>query len=114
MKRPRAYITAAWSDNEYENAERCAQYCRALFEAGYHPECPMQEHSKYIRDEIPEEYDSKLEMSRTTLRECDVLVVCGNIVDDIVKSDIAYAERRPLTATTLDGILTVKGLGRKI
>ena len=74
MKRPRAYITAAWSDNECD----------------------------------------KLEMSRTILRKCDVLVVCGNIVDDIVKSDIAYAERRPLTATTLDGILTVKGLGRKI
>lgn len=114
MNRPLAYITAAWSDNEYENAERCAQYRRALFDAGYDPKCPMQDYSNFIRDEIPEEYESKLQMSRRELRHCKVLVVCGNIVDDIVKSDIAYAEKLGKTATTLDGILTVKGLGRKI
>lgn len=114
MNRPIAYITAAWSDNEYENAERCAQYRRVLFDAGYDPKCPMQDYSNFIRDEIPEEYESKLQMSRRELRHCKVLVVCGNIVDDIVKSDIAYAEKLGKAATTLDGILTVKGLGRKV
>ena len=28
MKQPLAYITAAWSGNEYENAETAARYCR--------------------------------------------------------------------------------------
>ena len=28
MKRPLAYITAPWSNNQYENAENAATYCR--------------------------------------------------------------------------------------
>ena len=34
-------------------------------------------------------------------------------VDEAVKNDIAMAERLRITATTLDGILTVKGQGRR-
>jgi hypothetical protein len=41
-----------------------------------------------------------------------LLVVCGGKVDETVKNDIATAERLRITATTLDGILTVKGQGR--
>ena len=41
-----------------------------------------------------------------------VLVVCGHGIDETVKNDIATAERLRITATTLDGILTVKGQGR--
>lgn len=33
-------------------------------------------------------------------------------VDESMKNDIAVAERLRITATTLDGILTVKGQGR--
>ena len=38
--------------------------------------------------------------------------VCGHGTDEAVKNDIAVAERLRITATTLDGILTVKGQGR--
>ena len=41
-----------------------------------------------------------------------MLVVCGHGIDETVKNDIATAERLRITATTLDGILTVKGQGR--
>ena len=41
------------------------------------------------------------------------LVVCGGTVDEAMKNDIAVAERLRSTATTLDGILTVKGQGRE-
>ena len=68
MKRPLAYITAPWGENEYENTENAARWCRQ--------------------------------------------VVCGGKVDETVKNDIATAERLRITATTLDGILTVKGQGR--
>ena len=37
----------------------------------------------------------------------------GSTVDESVKNDIAVAERLRITATTLDGILTVKGQGRR-
>lgn len=46
------------------------------------------------------------------VRRSRVLVVCGDTVDEAMKADIAIAERLRITATTLDGILTVKGQGR--
>ena len=48
-------------------------------------------------------------MARDYLRRASVLVVCGGTVDEAMKNDIAVAERLRITATTLDGILTVKG-----
>ena len=41
MKRPLAYITAPWSNNQYENAENAAAYCRQVYDAGYSPICPV-------------------------------------------------------------------------
>ena len=52
-------------------------------------------------------------MAREYLRRARVLVVCGSTVDENVKNDIAVAERLRITATTLDGILTVKQLAAK-
>ena len=37
MKRPLAYITAPWSNSQYENAESAAAYCRQVYDAGYSP-----------------------------------------------------------------------------
>lgn len=113
MKRPLAYITAAWGENEYENTEKAAKYCRAIYDAGFSPICPMMFHSMFLREEIPQEQSDRIDMSKDFLRRSTVLVVCGCIVDDSVRHDIAYAERLRITATTLDGILTVKGQGRK-
>ena len=52
-------------------------------------------------------------MARAMLRRSHVLVVCGGVVDEQVKNEIAVAQRLNITATTLDGILTVKGQGEK-
>lgn len=35
MKRPLAFITAAWFVGDSENAELAAQYCRTVYEAGF-------------------------------------------------------------------------------
>ena len=53
-----------------------------------------------------------LDIARDYLRRSRVLVVCGRQVNETVKNDIATAERLHITATTLDGILRVKGQGR--
>ena len=112
MKRPLAYITAAWGGNECENAETAARYCRQVYEAGYSPICPILLTGRFIHDGIPQEHKDSLDMARDYLRRSRVLVVCGQRVDETVKNDIATAERLHITATTLDGILTVKGQGR--
>ena len=112
MKRPLAYITAAWSGEEWEDLEAAAQYCRSAFDAGFSPICPVLFMPLFLNDDIPEEHKSGVDMGRDLLRRSHVLVVCGDIVDEAVKSDIATAARLKITATTLDGIVTVNTQGQ--
>jgi len=110
-KRPLAYITAAWSENETECVELAIQYCRAAYEAGFSPICPLLYMPLFINDEIPEEHKSSVDMGRDLLRRSHVLVVCGSYVDEGVKNDIATAGRLNITTTTLDGIMAIKKQG---
>ncbi len=112
MKRPLAYITAAWGGNEIENAETAARYCRQVYEAGYSPICPTLYLPLFLNDAVLEEHKSGIDMGRDLLRRSRVLVVCGGPVTEEMKNDIATAQRLGITATTLEGILTVKGQGR--
>ena len=112
MKRPMAYITAPWGENEFENTENAARYCRAVYDAGFSPVCPLLFLPLFIKPEIPQEHKDSIDIARDYLRRSHVLVVCGDTVDETVKSDIAVAERLRITATTLNGILTVKAQGR--
>ena len=113
MKRPLAYITAAWCGSDVENAKQAAQYCRCVYEAGFSPICPTLFHPLFLNDAIPEEHTSGIDMARNLLKRSHVLVVCGHTVTEAMKNDIAVAQRLGITATTLEGILTVKGQGRR-
>ena len=112
MKRPMAYITAAWSGDEFEDTERAARYSRVVYEAGFSPICPPLFQPLFLNDAIPEEHKSGVDMRRDLLRRSHVLVVCGGSIDEDVKTDIAVAGRLGITATTLGGIVTVKTQGR--
>ena len=90
-----------------------AKYCRSVYDAGYQPICPMMMHTLFLRDAIPQEHKDSLDMSKGYLYRSALLVVCGNIVDETMKNDIALAARFHKAATTLDGILTVRGQGRR-
>lgn len=113
MKRPLAYITAAWSGDYPNDAKRATEYCRAIYEAGFSPVCPLLYLPLILDDAIPEEHKSGIDIQRDLLRRSHVLVVCGDGVNEDMKNDIATAGRLNITATTLDGILTVKGQGRR-
>lgn len=108
-----AYITAAWLGGDSENAELAAQYCRTVYEAGFSPICPPLYLPLFLNDAVPEEHKSGIDMSRDLLRRSHVLVVCGHSMTESMKNDIAVAQRLGITATTLEGILTVKGQGRR-
>lgn len=112
MKRPLAYITAAWSGDRSKDTEQAARYCRAVYEAGFSPLCPLLYLPLFLNDGIPEEHKSGIDIGRDLLRRSHVLVVCGDGISEEVKNDIATAGRLNITATTLDGILTVQGQGR--
>ena len=113
MKRPLAYITAAWSGDPCEATEQVAKYCRAVYEAGFSPICPTLYQPLFLNDAVPEEHKSGIDMGRDLLRRSHVLVVCGSISTEGMKNDVAVAQRLGITATTLDGILTVKRQGRR-
>ena len=66
-----------------------------------------------LNDAIPEEHKSGIDMARNLLKRSHVLVVCGSISTESMKNDVAVAQRLGITATTLDGILTVKRQGRR-
>ena len=102
MKRPLAYITAPWSNSQYENAENAAAYCRQVYDAGYSPICPVLFLPTFLKDEIPQEHKDGLDMARDYLRRSHVLVVCGHGIDETVKNDIATAERRLVYQTYLN------------
>ena len=111
MKRPLAYITAAWCGDDDDNMERAARYCRIVYEAGFSPVCPALYLPLFLNDAVPEEHKNGIDMARDLLRRSRVLVVCGHSITEAMKNDIAVAQRLGITATTLDGILTVKGQG---
>ena len=113
MKRPLAYITAPWGENEFENTENAARWCRQVYDAGFSPVCPLLFLPLFLKDSIPQEHKDGIDMSRELLRRSRVLVVCGHIVTEEMKNDIAVAQRLGITATTLEGILTVKGQGKR-
>ena len=112
MKKPFAYITAVWKGGEFTVADQASVYCRKVYEAGFTPICPVLYLPNFLRDSVPAEHKDGIDIARDYLRRSRVLVVCGRSIDETVKNDIATAERLRITATTLDGILTVKGQGR--
>ena len=60
---------------------------------------------------VPEEHKAGIDMRRDMLRRSHTLIVCGSVVDEDVKNDIAVAGRLGIAATTLEGVLAVKGHG---
>ena len=78
MKRPLAYITAAWCGSDHENTKLAVQYCRTVYEAGFSPICPTLYQPLFLNDAVPEEHKSGIDMGRDLLRRSHVLVVCGH------------------------------------
>ena len=111
MKRPLAYLTAAWSGEPDIDMELAAHYCRLAYEAGFSPICPLLYLPLFLNDSVPEEHKAGIDMRRDMLRRSHALIVCGGAVDEDVKNDIAVAGRLGIAATTLDGVLAVKGHG---
>ena len=58
MKRPLAYVTAAWRGGECEVMEQAAKYCRIVYDAGYSPICPMLYLPLFLNDAVPEVFYS--------------------------------------------------------
>ena len=81
MKRPLAYLTAAWSGEPDVDMELAAHYCRLAYEAGFSPICPLLYLPLFLNDSVPEEHKAGIDMRRDMLRRSHTLIVCGSAVD---------------------------------
>lgn len=111
-KRPLAYITAPWGENEFDNTERAAKYCREAYEAGFSPFCPVLLYPMFLHEDVAQEHNDMKDMAMDILKRSTVLIVCGGTADEDVMDDIAIAKRYRVATTTLDGIMLAKGKGR--
>ena len=89
----------------------CRGVLRAAYEAGLAPICPKLYLPLILNDNVPEEHKDGIDMGRDMLKRSRMLLVCGGTVDEDVKNDIAVAARYGIAATTLEGIMNVKGQG---
>ena len=85
MKKPFAYISAAWSGREFEDSDQAAVYCRKVYEAGFTPICPLLYLPHFLNDSVPAEHKDGIDMGRELLRRSHVLIVCGDTVDEKCK-----------------------------
>jgi hypothetical protein len=113
MKRPLAYITAAWGSDDKKNTSLAVSYCRKIYDAGFSPICPVLHLPLFLDASIPQEHKDGIDICTDLLRRSSVLVVCGEMINESMRTDIAVANRYRITATTLDGILTVRRYGQK-
>ena len=91
MKRPLAYLTAAWSGEPDVDMELAAHYCRLAYEAGFSPICPLLYLPLFLNDSVPEEHKAGIDMRRDMLRRSHTLIVCGSAVDEDKKLFSQYS-----------------------
>lgn len=60
MKRPLAYLTAAWSGEPDVDMELAAHYCRLAYEAGFSPICPLLYLPLFLNDSVPVSASDKM------------------------------------------------------
>ena len=110
MTRPFAYISAPWSNNYMKDTALAAIYCRKVYDAGYTPICPVMSFPAFLKGDVPDEVKDRQEMSDDLLKRCRILVVCGDRLNDEVRSNIALAKHCRISYTTLDGVLAISNL----
>ena len=64
MKRPLAYITAAWCGIPEVDTDLAVEFCRAAYEAGLAPICPKLYLPLILNDSVPEEHKDGIDMGR--------------------------------------------------
>ena len=111
MKRPLAYITAPGATTSMRTPRTLPPTAARCTTPGIRPSARFCSCPPSSRRDSPGT-QGRAGYGADYLRRSHVLVVCGHGIDETVKNDIATAERLRITATTLDGILTVKGQGR--
>ena len=94
MKRPLAYLTAAWSGEPDVDMELAAHYCRLTYEAGFSPICPLLYLPLFLNDSVPEEHKAGIDMRRDMLRRSHTLIAVSYTHLDVYKRQVEEHHRK--------------------
>ena len=112
MTRPLAYISADFNGDELEARAIATKYCRAVYEAGYSPICPVLFQSLFLKSNKPQEYKDGRDMANELLRRSRIMVVCTDSYSNEMLEEIAMAKHYGIPSTTIDGIQRISMLGK--
>jgi hypothetical protein len=87
------YICSPLRGNIEENINKATSYCAYAAEQGVIPLAPHTMFTKFLDDTIPQQRQKGLSLGLELLKRCDELWVCGSIISQGMKSEIAAARQ---------------------
>jgi hypothetical protein len=79
------------------NIEKANEYCARATKMGVVPIAPHTVFTQFLDDTIPDQRRLGLEMGLELLRHCEELWVCGNVISEGMRGEIAFAEEHGMT-----------------
>lgn len=75
------------------NKRKANEYCARAAKMGVIPLAPHTIFTQYLNDTLPDQRQQGLEMGLELLRRCDELWVCGGVISEGMRGEIAFAAR---------------------
>lgn len=94
----KVYICSPYRGDTEKNIERAKGYCRQAVNEGCIPIAPHLYFPQFLNDDDEEERRLGFEMGFELFHECLEVWVCGDIISEGMREEIAYAEHlgRPI------------------
>jgi len=108
--RPFAYICSPLRGDVEANMARAREYSRQVFEAGYCPITPHIYFPQFLKDDIPAERESGMQMGESLLPLCRVLVICGDTISEGMRQEVLAAQGLGIETCALENIPPIPSL----
>lgn len=89
----KVFICSPYRGAEEKNVWLAARYARFAYESGYLPIAPHMYFPQFLRDYIPKERITGIELGLALMMECKEVWVFGDRISEGMRMEISYAER---------------------
>lgn len=86
------YICSPLSGDMEKNKQKAIEYCSAATRMGAIPLAPHTIFTQFLDDNVPEQRRQGLKMGLELLKKCDELWVCGDVISEGMRGEIAFAK----------------------
>lgn len=92
--RPLVYIASPYAGDTERNIEKARAYCRFAVRQGCIPLAPHLFFPQFMDERDKEQRELGLRFALILLGKCEQLWVCGDVISDGMKAEIAKAKKR--------------------